>query len=140
MRFRMCVRDVLLSCMLAAGLAIQAQAEEQKAAEAAPASPPSQSASSATPATETTTAVTPVEDEAERERRESAEFERIAKQYKKAEKDGQTLYCRNEKTLGSRLAKPVCLTDAQLRARIRAAEETRTQMSRTGGGCKPGEC
>ncbi|MBM0106445.1 hypothetical protein JM946_17070 [Steroidobacter sp. S1-65] len=140
MRFRMCVRDVLVSCMLAAGFVIQAHAEEQQAAEAAPASPPSQSASSATPATETTSAVTSEENEAERGRRESAEFERIAKQYRKTEKDGQTLYCRNEKTLGSRLAKPVCLTDTQLRARIRAAEETRTQMSRTGSGCRPGEC
>lgn len=65
-----------------------------------------------------------------------AEFERISKQYRKMEKDGETFYCRNEKRLGTRLGAPVCLTVAQLWERIRKAEEVRTEMR----SAKPGPC
>ena len=121
--------------MLAAGFVMQAQAEDQPAAQSAPVSP-SQSSSSATPATETTTAATPEAEAAEQERLEAAEFERVAKEYQKTEKDGQALYCRKEKTLGTRLAKTVRLTETQLRARIRRAEEARG-LTKPGVGCQP---
>lgn len=142
MRSRKCVRDVVLSCVLMVGSTVLARAEDQ-AAESAPTSPPSQSTTPATDATETTAAVNPATEEteeAEQARRESVEFERHAKEYRKTEKDGQTLYCRKEKALGTRLAKQVCLTDSQLRARIRNAEEVRTGMSDSRGACKPPAC
>ena len=58
-----------------------------------------------------------------------AEFERAAKRYKKSIREGQTFYCRNEKPLGSRLPVEYCLSEAQLRAEIRKAENSRDQLS-----------
>ncbi len=131
MRSKVCVRGVLLCSVLALGFVSQARAEDRVA------EPADQAASTTVPAEASTEAT----EAAEKARLESAEFERVAKQYKKTEKDGQTLYCRKEKTLGTRLAKPVCLTDAQLRARIQNAEEVRTEMSKgTAGPCRPPAC
>lgn len=87
---------------------------------------------------EATASTPPTAAEEKDESMQRAEFERVAKQYKKTEKDGQTLYCRSEAQLGTRLKKPVCLTDAQLWERIRKAEDVRDQMRKGGGGsCKP---
>jgi len=59
----------------------------------------------------------------------NAEFERAAKRYRKSIREGETFYCRREKPLGSRLPMEYCLTEAQLRAEIRKAENSRDQMS-----------
>ncbi|HEY0682077.1 MAG TPA: hypothetical protein VGD45_07095 [Steroidobacter sp.] len=118
MGFRICVRNLLLSCVLASGFVMQAQAEDDPASEATP---------------------PPATDEADKERRETVEFERVAKQYQKSEKDGETLYCRKEKTLGTRIAKTVCLTTTQLRDRIRNAEAQGVAKPQV-GGCRPPTC
>ena len=58
-----------------------------------------------------------------------AEFERAAKRYRKSIREGETFYCRREKPLGSRLPMEYCLTETQLRAEIRKAENSRDQLS-----------
>lgn len=62
------------------------------------------------------------------------EFAREAKSYKKVEKDGKTLYCRTEPTLGSRLPQSVCLTHAQLTESIVRTREVTDRLRRKGGG------
>jgi hypothetical protein len=124
------VRELMLCFALTVGYFTPVYSDEATTTAAAPETP--------TKDAEATASTSPTTTEETEEKMQRAEFERVAKQYKKTEKDGQTFYCRSEATLGTRLKKPVCLTDAQLWERIRKAEDVRDQMRKGGGGsCKP---
>jgi hypothetical protein len=62
------------------------------------------------------------------------ELAREMKSYKKVEKEGKTLYCRTEQSLGSRLPLSVCLTHAQLTDSILKTREVTDRLRRKGGG------
>ena len=53
---------------------------------------------------------------------------KAAAAYKKVEKEGQTLYCRKEAMLGSRLPVEHCLTEGELTEQVRSAVALRDRM------------
>lgn len=134
------MRNLLSTCALALAIACATQLVHAAETAAAPHQPaasatPAESAAPAAEATpsertdaEATAAAQPKEDA------NSPEFQRVARSYRQVEKDGQTLYCRNEKRLGTRLGSPVCLTEAQLWERIHKAEDVRDEMRRSSSG------
>lgn len=124
------LRELMLCFALTGGYFTPAHSDEATTTATPPATP--------TKDAEATAATPPTAAEEKDESKQHAEFERVAKQYKKTEKDGQTLYCRSEAQLGTRLKKPVCLTDAQLWERIRKAEDVRQEMRKgRGAPCAP---
>lgn len=72
----------------------------------------------------------------------AAELERAFKRYRKQVRDGNTVYCRNEKPVGTRIGKQVCYNENQVIATARAERDARDQMSQMnvcgGGSCTPG--
>jgi hypothetical protein len=64
---------------------------------------------------------------------EDREFKRLAATYKRVKREGKELYCRREKPLGSRLPVESCLTEVQLRANIRTAQDARDKLRLPGG-------
>ena len=121
------MRNLISTCAVAFAIVCATQSIHAAEPAAAPAQPapsaspapavdaaPAEPAAAAEPATEQDTT--------------SPEFQRVAKQYRQVEKEGQLLYCRNEKRLGTRLAAPVCLTEAQLWERVHKAEDVRDNM------------
>jgi hypothetical protein len=129
------VRELMLCVALTFGYFTPVHSDEATTT-AAP--PPTKDAE----ATVSTPPATTEETEETDEKSQRAEFDRVAKQYKQTEKDGQTLYCRSEAQLGTRFKKSVCLTEAQLWVRIRKSEEARDEMRKTTRGpCpSPGSC
>lgn len=128
------MRNLISTCAVAFAIMCATQSIHAAEPAAAPAQPTGTEspapAADATPAESATPAATagptakaePVEDV------NSPEFQRAAKAYRQMEKDGQKLYCRNEKRLGTRLGAPVCLTEAQLWERIHKADDVRDDM------------
>ncbi|HEU5135961.1 MAG TPA: hypothetical protein VFU13_12500 [Steroidobacteraceae bacterium] len=68
-------------------------------------------------------------------------FQDAAKGYKVVQRDGQTLYCKREKVIGTTIPTMQCLTEAQLRNQVENMEELRGRM-RSGAKCTlgPGGC
>jgi hypothetical protein len=64
-------------------------------------------------------------------------FQEVARGYKLVERDGKTLYCKNEKIIGSTVPRLQCHTESQLRNQVESMEELRQQM-RTSGKCTLG--
>lgn len=71
-----------------------------------------------------------------------AELTRMFKKFRKQERDGNTVFCRNEKPLGTRIGKQVCYSEEQVVAMARAERDARNQMSQMNvcgsGSCSPG--
>lgn len=71
-----------------------------------------------------------------------AEIIRAFKKYRKQVRDGDTVYCRNEKPIGTRIGKQVCYTEDQVLAAARAERDARDQLSQMNvcgaGSCSPG--
>ena len=70
------------------------------------------------------------------------EIKRAFAKFRKQERDGNTMYCRKETPLGSRLGKTVCYTEDQVLANARAerdAGQMQSQQNVCGlGSCSPG--
>lgn len=64
-------------------------------------------------------------------------FRDAARGYKVVEKDGKTMYCKSEKTIGTTLPRLVCMTEAQLRNQVETMDEVRNKM-RSGAKCTLG--
>lgn len=71
-----------------------------------------------------------------------SEIARAFKKYRKQVRDGNTVYCRNEKPVGTRIGKQVCYTEDQVIAAARAERDARDQLSQMNvcgaGSCSPG--
>jgi hypothetical protein len=64
-------------------------------------------------------------------------FRDAARGYKTVQKDGQTLYCKREKLIGTTIPTMHCMTEAQLRNEVETMEEVRNKM-RSGAKCTLG--
>jgi len=70
-------------------------------------------------------------------------FQDAAKGYKVVQRDGQTLYCKREKLIGSTIPTLQCMTEAQLRNQVENMDEYRERMRNSskcthGAGCGAG--
>lgn len=63
--------------------------------------------------------------EAERQSAADRKFAEAVRSYQVVEKDGETLYCRSERSTGSKLQSFNCINEAALRLRIQEAEAMR---------------
>lgn len=67
---------------------------------------------------------------------------RAFKKYRKQVRDGKTVYCHNEKPLGTRIGKQVCYSEDQVIAIARNERDARDQLKNTNvcgnGSCSPG--
>lgn len=67
---------------------------------------------------------------------------RAFKKYRKTLRDGDTVYCRSEKPVGTRIGRQVCYTEAEVLAKARAERDARDQLSQMNicgaGSCSPG--
>lgn len=59
---------------------------------------------------------------------DDADFVRLAKTYTKVEQKGQTMFCRKEYPLGSRLPETHCLTEAELMDQVHTTRALKDQM------------
>jgi hypothetical protein len=70
-------------------------------------------------------------------------FQDAARGYKVVQKDGQTLYCKREKVIGSTIPTLQCITEAQLRNQVENMDEYRDRARNSsrctlGAGCGSG--
>lgn len=104
-----------------------------------------------TTATTPTTAPAPAEADKSSESRDArpaqggltaSEVERAFKRYRKQVRNGNTVYCRSEKPVGTRIGKQICYSEDQVIATARAERDARDQMSQMNvcgaGSCSPG--
>lgn len=61
------------------------------------------------------------------------------KEYMEVEKDGQTLYCKRERKIGTRLPQYLCMTEAELINRVRSNEDM-VDRGRLPKPCTSGRC
>ena len=113
-----------------------AAAEPAAGAQSTPATP----AGAQTPATDT--AAKPAAEPAKKEVTQSSIDRKVAeakKEYMEVEKDGQTLYCKREKKIGSRLPQYLCMNEAELINQVRTNEDT-VDRGRLPKPCTSGAC
>lgn len=67
---------------------------------------------------------------------------RAFKKYRKTVRDGNTVYCRNEKPVGTRIGKQVCYTEEQVVMQARLERDQQDNLSNVNicgrGSCSPG--
>lgn len=67
---------------------------------------------------------------------------RAFKKYRKQVRDGNTVYCRNEKPVGTRIGKQVCYTEDQVLSQARLERDQQDKLSNMNicgaGDCTPG--
>jgi hypothetical protein len=119
-----------LCVALLAGCATSSTPEAPKAA---PAAAPAKVAT--TPAPAPSTGASTAEDEAAASLEKK--FRDAARGYKVVQKDGQTLYCKREKLIGTTIPSMRCITEAQLRNEVETMDEVRNKM-RSGAKCTLG--
>jgi hypothetical protein len=56
-------------------------------------------------------------------------FQRVARDYQKYQHDGQLVYCKKEKPIGSSVAAMRCITEAALRAQVENARRARNLVT-----------
>lgn len=70
------------------------------------------------------------------------ELDRAFKKYRKTVRDGNTVYCRNEKPVGTRIGKQVCYTEDQVVIQARLERDQQDKLSNMNicgrGSCSPG--
>lgn len=120
----------VVSGLCIALLAGCATSEPAKAPEAAPAK-----AAATAPAPAPSTGASTAEDEAAASLEKK--FRDAARGYKVVQKDGQTLYCKREKLIGTTIPSMRCITEAQLRNEVETMDEVRNKM-RSGAKCTLG--
>jgi len=99
----------------------------------APAAAPAKVATAPAPAP--STGASTAEDEAAASLEKK--FRDAARGYKVVQKDGQTLYCKREKLIGTTIPSMRCITEAQLRNEVETMDEVRNKM-RSGAKCTLG--
>jgi hypothetical protein len=123
-------RNMLVSLALGACVALMSACASQPASQPAAAPAPAPAPASA-PAPANAAPATEADTASAMEKR----FQETARSYKTVERDGKTLYCKREKTIGSTIPTMQCHTETQLRNQIEATEELKKRMRRGGGNC-----
>ena len=118
-----------LCIALLAGCATPSSTPE--VSKAAPAAAPAKVATAPAPSTGASAA----EDEAAASLEKK--FRDAARGYKVVQKEGQTLYCKREKLIGTTIPSMRCITEAQLRNEVETMDEVRNKM-RSGAKCTLG--
>jgi hypothetical protein len=118
-----------LCVMLLAGCATSSSTSEAPA----PAAAPAKAATAPAPAPSTGASTAEAEAAASLEKK----FRDAARGYKVVQKDGQTLYCKREKLIGTTIPTMRCITEAQLRNEVETMDEVRNKM-RSGAKCTLG--
>jgi hypothetical protein len=59
------------------------------------------------------------------------EFQDAARDYRRVQRDGRTLYCKHEKVIGSGIPITQCLTETQLRLQVENMDELRDRVRTT---------
>jgi hypothetical protein len=67
-----------------------------------------------------------------------AEFENAAKGFVKLKRDGQIVFCKRSRDVGSNIATLKCITEAQLRLQVENMTRYRDEMRHKGGRCTHG--
>lgn len=67
-----------------------------------------------------------------------AEFEKAAKGFVKLKRDGEIVFCKRYRDVGSNIATLKCITEAQLRTQVEDMTRYRDDMRNRGGKCVHG--
>lgn len=139
----MALKTFARTVLLAAGVSILAACASQPAdAPAAPA-PAAAPAAPAAAAPAAATASAEAKPEADAASAAEKKFQEAARSYRMVEKDGQTMYCKKEKPMGSTIPRMQCITESQLRLEVEQMEDLRDRMRNSsrcvrGPGCSSG--
>lgn len=133
----MTFRKILVSAVVTLGVGLLGACASTPAP--APAASPAPAATAA-PAASAASSSKPEADSASLMEKK---FQEAARSYRQVQKDGQTMYCKKEKPMGSTIPKLQCITESQLRVEVEQMEETRQRMRNnsrctTGAGCGAG--
>ena len=141
------MRTVLLAAgvsLLAACASQPADAPASSAPASAPAAAPAAPATSAAPVAAAAAAASPeAKPEADAATLAEKKFQEAARSYRMVEKDGQTMYCKKEKPMGSTIPRMQCITESQLRLQVEQMDDLRDRMRNSsrcvrGPGCSAG--
>jgi len=146
MAFKTFTRTVLLAAgvsLLAACASQPADAPASSAPVSAPAAAPAAPAASAAPVAAAAAASPEAKPEADAATLAEKKFQEAARSYRMVEKDGQTMYCKKEKPMGSTIPRMQCITESQLRLQVEQMDDLRDRMRNSsrcvrGPGCSAG--
>jgi hypothetical protein len=145
------LRSIVLTTSVSLSMASAVFAAEPPAP-AAPVNPPAaaapEAAASPTPATSPTPAASPTpapaaqltpEAKAEADAASHLEkkFQEAARSYRMVQKNGENMYCKKEKPIGSTIPRMQCITEAQLRLQVEQMDQLRDKL-RNSGRCTAG--
>ena len=144
----MLFNSLIRSTLVTLSVAIASAAYAADPAPAAAASPPAAAApeTAATPAASPTpaAAATPeAKAEADAASHLEKKFKEAARSYRAVQKNGETMYCKKEKPIGSTIPRMQCITEGQLRLQVEQMDELRERMRNSsrctlGPGCQAG--
>jgi hypothetical protein len=106
--------------------------------------PPASGAPAASPAPSAAAELTPeAKTEADAASHLEKKFQEAARSYRKVEKNGETMYCKKEKPIGSTVPRMQCMTEPQLRLQVEQMDDLRERMRNSakctrGPGCQSG--
>ena len=147
----MALKTFMRTVLLAAGVSLLAACASQpadvpasSAPVSAPDSAPAAPATSAAPVAAAAAAASPeAKTEADAASLAEKKFQEAARSYRMVEKDGQTMYCKKEKPMGSTIPRMQCITESQLRLQVEQMDDLRDRMRNSsrcvrGPGCSAG--
>ena len=150
----MLFNSLIRSTLVTLSVAIASAAYAADPAPAAAASPPAAAApeTAATPAAcpspaaaaAPAAAATPeAKAEADAASHLEKKFKEAARSYRAVQKNGETMYCKKEKPIGSTIPRMQCITEGQLRLQVEQMDELRERMRNSsrctlGPGCQAG--
>jgi len=147
----MALKTFMRTVLLAAGVSLLAACASQpadvpasSAPVSAPDSAPAAPATSAAPVAAAAAAASPeAKPEADAASLAEKKFQEAARSYRMVEKDGQTMYCKKEKPMGSTIPRMQCITESQLRLQVEQMDDLRDRMRNSsrcvrGPGCSAG--
>ena len=147
----MALKTFMRTVLLAAGVSLLAACASQpadvpasSAPVSAPAAAPAAPATSAAPVAAAAAAASPeAKPEADAASLAEKKFQEAARSYRMVEKDGQTMYCKKEKPMGSTIPRMQCITESQLRLQVEQMDDLRDRMRNSsrcvrGPGCSAG--
>jgi hypothetical protein len=134
---------VLMACASVA-LAMASGCAADPPAPAAKASPPAATAPAADAKPAAPVGTSPeAKTEADAATNLEKKFQEAARSYSKVQKNGETMYCKKEKPIGSTVPRMQCINEAQLRLQVEQMDELRERMRNSsrctrGPGCSSG--